>query len=573
MSRIPERVLQNIRDQINILEIVESKVTLKKYGQHYKGLCPFHSEKSPSFVVNVTKQFYHCFGCGNGGDVIKFLQEYDGLSFIEAVTNLANEIGIILKADETQESKELQDVYATLEIASNFYQQNLKQHTISAAAVHYLKQRGLNGLTAKLFNLGFAPDSWDNLYNELVKHKVNNNTAKTAGLIAYSEKSHKNYDRFRNRIIFPIRNVFGQVIGFGGRILDAKDEPKYLNSQENIAFNKGAELYGLFEHKSNIRKAKQVVVVEGYMDVIILAQHGLKNVVGTLGTACSIQHIKKLFKYANEIVFCFDGDDAGRKAAIKAMELSLALLGEGKRIKFLLLPQNCDPDSFVTKYGLSAFLAKLDDSLNLFDFMLKTLSLDLEDLASVEDKFSLISKAKEYIQQIANPILRQLMYNQLSEQVGIAITEDVEKTVKNSDEIKNYDKKYHLDNNLVKLLALLLYDRELLKIAPSSFSFNFNGQELYFSVRQALMQTQGLGIEDAITNIEPEFVKKLDLAKMREMVDLIPLDGREAEFLGCLNLLEKTNIEVLIQQLILKAKQNTISYDERVTLQELLSER
>ncbi|HYD33401.1 MAG TPA: DNA primase, partial [Methylophilaceae bacterium] len=345
---IPEAFIQELLNRVDIVDVVDRSVPLKKAGANYSACCPFHNEKSPSFTVSPTKQFYHCFGCGAHGTAIGFLMEHQGLSFVEAVQELAKSVGMIVPQEQRDTDQPQQKVMLglqeILQRASNYYRQELKK---SPRAIEYLKGRGLSGKIAARFQMGYAPAGWQNL--ESVFDNYQAEALKTAGLVVENEQGRR-YDRFRDRIMFPIHDQKGQVIGFGGRIMRTQGEddgPKYLNSPETPLFQKGQELYGLFLARKPIREAGRVLVVEGYMDVVALAQYGIEYAVAALGTATTPYHITKLMRQTDDIVFCFDGDAAGRKAAWRAAMNALPALTDGLKLSFLFLPKEHDPDSYV----------------------------------------------------------------------------------------------------------------------------------------------------------------------------------------------------------------------------------
>ena len=336
--------------RVDVVDVIERYVPLKRGGSNYLACCPFHSEKTPSFTVSPTKQFYHCFGCGAHGNAISFLMEYQGLGYVEAVKDLAESVGMKMPEFEAREKKAEAgpDLYAIMDQACDYYREQLKT---SPRAIEYLKGRGLTGRIAARFGIGYAPEGWQNL--ERVFPNYADKALKDAGLVIDAEGGRR-YDRFRDRIMFPILNQRGSVIAFGGRVL-GEGEPKYLNSPETPLFEKGQELYGLSQARPAIRAASRVIVVEGYMDVVALAQHEIEYAVATLGTATSPVHIQKLLRQTDEVVFCFDGDAAGRKAAWHALEISLSYLADNKAVRFLFLSPEHDPDSFVREEGGKAF--------------------------------------------------------------------------------------------------------------------------------------------------------------------------------------------------------------------------
>ena len=385
MALIPQSFIADLLNRVDIVDVVGQHVKLKKAGANYQGLCPFHSEKSPSFSVSPTKQFYHCFGCGAHGSAISFLMEYSGLGYVDAIEDLARSAGLDVPREErtandvarAQQAMALSEVMSA---AADWYRQQLKGNT---RAVEYLKGRGLTGEIAKRYALGYAPDGWQGL-EAVFGLYTNDEVAKTlveGGLMIQGEQSEgspiKRYDRFRDRIMFPIRNPKGQTIGFGGRILD-QGEPKYLNSPETPLFSKGNTLYGLFEARQAIRAQEYVLVCEGYMDVVALAQLGFPNAVATLGTACTANHVRMLLRQTDKVVFSFDGDSAGQRAAQRALEACLPLMSDDKEIRFLFLPTEHDPDSYVRAYGAAAFEKVIKEAMSISSFFFKTVSEDRE---------------------------------------------------------------------------------------------------------------------------------------------------------------------------------------------------
>lgn len=424
---IPSSFLQDLLNRVDIVDVVGRFVQLKKGGANFMGLCPFHNEKSPSFTVSPTKQFYHCFGCGAHGTAIGFLMEHAGLSFPEAVQELAQSVGLTvphepsmrggggggyggegssLPAASKSVTTALTDVMQT---ASDYYRKQLRGAT---NAIQYLKKRGLTGEIAMRFGLGYAPDGWQNLETAFEDYRAD--TLVDAGLVIVSEKTDaqgtaRRYDRFRERIMFPIRNVKGNVIGFGGRVLDS-GEPKYLNSPETPLFNKGSELYGLFEARLAIRDQKYALVVEGYMDVVALAQLGFPNAVATLGTACTPIHVQKLLRQTDTVVFSFDGDAAGRRAARRALEACLPHAADNRTIRFLFLPTEHDPDSYVREFGAEAFSDQVRRAMPLSQFLLNE-AIAGKELDQPEGRAKALFEAKPLLQALpANALRAQIMH-------------------------------------------------------------------------------------------------------------------------------------------------------------------
>ena len=413
---IPQSFIQDLLSRIDIVEVVDRYVKLKRSGANYSACCPFHTEKSPSFTVSPTKQFYHCFGCGAHGTAIGFMMEYGGMGFVDAVKDLAQSVGMQVPEEVRSEhaqrrAAEGPDLYGVLLQAAQYYRNQLKD---APRAIDYLKRRGLSGDIAKRFGIGYAPDGWQNL--EQVFPDYANKTLNAAGLVKQNEEGRR-YDVFRDRIIFPIVDVRGNIIGFGGRVL-GEGEPKYLNSPETAVFEKGRELYGLFQARRAIRDAGCVIVVEGYMDVVALAQAGIEYAVATLGTATTPVHVQKLLRQSDEVVFCFDGDAAGRRAAWRALENSLAQLADGKRVRFLFLPDGEDPDSYVRAHGKAAFEALLAEAEPLSRFLIDELRSNV-DINASEGRAKLMQQAKPLVKQIAAPMLSLLIRKELAQLAGV----------------------------------------------------------------------------------------------------------------------------------------------------------
>jgi DNA primase len=413
-GRIPQDFIDDLVQRADIVEVINSRVKLKKAGREYKAPCPFHNEKTPSFTVSPNKGFYHCFGCGAHGTALGFLMEFDRLEFPEAVEELAQSLGLEVPRDATAERQApISPVYDVLKQAANIYQQALKQHP---AAIEYLQGRGLSGETVAAFGIGYAPGGWDYLLRQFDDRAETRRTLKSAGLIAERDNGGY-YDRFRERIIFPIVDSRGRVVGFGGRII-GEGEPKYLNSPETPAFHKGRELYGFFDARRANRKLERVLVVEGYMDVVSLAQQGIDNAVATLGTATTPEHLRRLFRATPEVVFCFDGDRAGRDAAWRALQTSLPEMRDGRQVRFLFLPDGEDPDSVVRSEGRDAFTRRLDDTLPLSDYLFRELE-DRTDVDSMDGRARLAELAKPLIESVPQGVYRELLTERLATEIGL----------------------------------------------------------------------------------------------------------------------------------------------------------
>jgi DNA primase len=404
---IPRDFIDTLLARVDIVDVIDRRVPLKKAGQNYQACCPFHNEKTPSFTVSPTKQFYHCFGCGAHGTALGFLMEYEHMGFPDAVAALAQDVGLpVPESGEPERPKPPPALWDALEQATQFYKKQLKQ---TPRAINYLKQRGLTGTIAARYGIGYAPDG------SPLKQVFADYTADAlaaSGLVIDGERGR--YDRFRDRIMFPIRNIKGQIVGFGGRILD-QGEPKYLNSPETPLFHKGSELYGLFEARAAIKAAGRAIVVEGYMDVVALAQHGVEFAVAALGTATTPVHVRTLLRHTDRLVFAFDGDNAGRKAAWRALENALEALQDGKEVSFLFLPEGEDPDSTIRAIGHDAFLRLLDtETVPLSAFLVRELARDRK-LDSQEGRAALIKDAKPLLEKIAAPLLASLIRRQIAD--------------------------------------------------------------------------------------------------------------------------------------------------------------
>ncbi|ARO88665.1 DNA primase [Nitrosospira lacus] len=433
---ISQSFIQDLLNRVDIVDVIERDVPLRKAGTNYTACCPFHSEKTPSFTVTPTKQFYHCFGCGAHGSAIGFMMEYGGMNFVEAVSELAARVGMQVPVQESESFRpareagslssaatpdktqgtesSFQDLLEVMNIAARFYREQLKH---SKSAIAYLKKRGLTGEAAARFAVGYAPAGWQNLDAAFPDYaaKARTNLLVEAGLIIESDDG-KHYDRFRDRIMFPILDLKGRIVGFGGRVLE-QGEPKYLNSPETPLFQKGRELYNLFAARRPIREAGRVVMVEGYMDVVALSQHGIEYAVAALGTATTPFHIQKLLRQTDNVVFCFDGDKAGRKAAWRALEDSLAQLVDGKNIGFLFLPEGEDPDSYVRNFGKEAFEGLLKQALPLSVFLFRELSARV-DLTTSEGRAKLVQDTKPLLARVTAPGLALMLLKQLAEISG-----------------------------------------------------------------------------------------------------------------------------------------------------------
>ncbi|GKW50890.1 DNA primase [Halomonas sp. NCCP-2165] len=422
MGQIPQRFIDDLLARVDVVEVVGERVQLKKAGRNFSGLCPFHQEKTPSFTVSQDKQFYHCFGCGAHGNALRFLMEYDKLRFPEAVEQLAGRLGMEVPREGADDpraqarERKRQEGVNLLELAASFFRERLKMPEAQAAR-GYLERRGLSPEVQGDFGIGYAPDAWEGLKRHLSERGVPESVQVEYGLLVHREESGRTYDRFRDRVIFPIRDFKGRTIAFGGRVLgDAK--PKYLNSPESPVFHKGRELYGLYEARQANRQLERLVIVEGYMDVVALAQFGIRNAVATLGTSTSEEHLQRLFRLVGEVVFCFDGDRAGRQAASRALETVLPQMIDGRQARFLFLPEGEDPDTLVRREGPEAFEDRITCASPLSEFLFEEAGRG-RDLARVEDRERFATTVLKALEKLPEGVLKSLLLGELAKRTGV----------------------------------------------------------------------------------------------------------------------------------------------------------
>jgi DNA primase len=415
-GRIPDSFLDDLLARVDIVEVIGARVPLKRQGREYSARCPFHDERSPSFTVSPTKQFYHCFGCGAHGTALRFLMEYDRLEFLDAVEDLARRVGVEVPRDTRQQHQrgEFDALYGTCEAAARFFQQQLAQ---SSKANRYLEQRGVDAETRQRFSIGYAPPGWDAIRTALGGDQERLALLEKVGLLSRNDSGHV-YDKFRDRVIFPIHDRRGRVIAFGGRVLEKDDGPKYLNSPETPLFHKGRELYGLWQVRQAHSKIPRLIVVEGYMDVVALFQFGVTTAVATLGTATTPDHAELLFRNSADVYFCFDGDRAGRGAAWKALESVLPRMKDGRQANFLFLPDGEDPDSMLRRHGAAGFDAVLAQALPLSEFFFSEMSSDIR-LGTLDGRARLVERCRPMLAQIPDGAFRDLMEQRLGELTGI----------------------------------------------------------------------------------------------------------------------------------------------------------
>jgi len=466
-GRIPQHFIDELLSRIDIVDIVDAYVPLKKGGKNHQACCPFHDEKTPSFTVSQQKQFYHCFGCGANGTAISFLMEYLHMGFVEAIEDLASRAGMEIPREALQASpsnNKTTELYELMELVTQFYCRQLRQHPEASKAVDYLKNRGISGEIAAEYELGFAPSGWDNLMKELGRSDESSKRLASIGAVIEKEQAGY-YDRFRDRITFPIRDQRGRAIGLGGRVL-GDDKPKYLNSPETPIFHKGKELYGLYQARKVLKDIDCLFVVEGYMDVIALAQFGIANVVASLGTAATTEHLEKMFRITGKVIFCFDGDEAGKKAAWRALENSLPLLKDGRQVYFMFLPEGEDPDTFVRSNGKEAFLeTKMRTPLS--EFLFNSLNKDI-DLHSLEGRSEMVNKILPYFGKLPSDPYKDILLQELSKMTHYDV-EDIQHRLSTSSPVSNHKQAFKKPVNgsnkgiekISFLIRCLLHEPEL----------------------------------------------------------------------------------------------------------------
>jgi DNA primase len=581
-GRIPESFIESVLAKTDLVVLIQESVKLKKSGANYSACCPFHQEKTPSFTVSAVKQFYHCFGCGAHGDAIRFLMEYEHLHFVEAIEKLALRAGLSVPrtVEDEVKIKNRLEMTTLLNQAAHFYAEQLKHHPEGKEAIEYLKKRGLTGKTAKQFELGYAPSGWDNVISHFHHRAEAISLLEQTGLIIQHE-SKRYYDRFRHRILFPIRDPKGQVIGFGGRVLD-NSQPKYLNSPETPVFQKSYCLYGIYEILKSRQKWERAIVVEGYFDVVMLAQHGVFGSVATLGTAITPYHLQQLFQRVNEVVFCFDGDPAGQAAAWKALQLVLPLLTEGRQARFAFLPSNEDPDSYVRRVGKENFLALLHAGASTADFLFSHLVQETPP-DSIDNRAKIATMAKSLIEQIPASIFREMMFEQLATLVSSSpqvVRGEKAWRKKGYDPQPKKRMKSTLPppkvNSLVMLsIAILLRQPELAgRIAEISSEWEGKeGEEAYVlrAVLTLLQEAGDLTSADLQEWLTGQVLDRSALNDCIRKVALIPEGGLEAELTGALRQISAIGQEEFTAQLLQKAKTSHLSADEKRRLREMLS--
>lgn len=557
MASIPNEFIDELINRVDIYDVVSPRVSLKKAGKDYSGLCPFHNENSPSFTVSQQKQFFHCFGCGKNGSAIGFLMEYEGLDFVDAVKDLAQMAGMevpLAKSNKPQISKNL---YAVTEKAARIFQHQLKDNE---ATITYLKNRGISGPTAKVFQIGYAKDAWDGIMKRFDFQE--HNLLAESGLTTNND-SGKVYDKFRNRLMFPIHDRRGRVIAFGGRAIEADQKPKYLNSPETPLFHKGNELYA-FHLARKHSDDNFILVVEGYMDVVALFENGVKNAVATLGTATSAQHIQNLFKVWDKIIFCFDGDRAGKQAAAKALETALPQYLDHKTISFLFLPDGQDPDSFVFEQGEQAFRELCDQAKPLSEFLIENISNDIAT-DTIDGQAQLFHKAQEPLNRLPKGAFRQMMMKRIETLTQHQFKKQAQVRPKRQQESSKSPVK--------KIISLLVNLPTLHKLIPETLdlhAFQFKGVEIIDRIVEICQSQPHISTAALIEHFRnASFFQHL--APLSKHYDHLDNDQKTLEFKDLMNHLLKKAQQKEIDALREKQMQSGLTIEEKQQLVNLLT--
>lgn len=589
-GKIPQSFIDELVNRVDIVDVIDGRVQLKKTGRDYSACCPFHNEKTPSFTVSQNKQFYHCFGCGAHGTAIGFLMEYDHLSFVDSVEELASMVNMEVPREALQAAADpmIEKLYKIMEKATAYYQQQLKEHPDAQRAADYLKQkRGMSGEIAAEFRVGFAPSGWNSLLPALGQDSLQ--TLIQAGLLVDKNKN-SSYDRFRNRIMIPIRDRRGRVIAFGGRLLEgdasgntssenakATEGPKYLNSPETPIFHKGRELYGMYDARKALRNPQKMLVVEGYMDVLALAQHEIRNVVATLGTATTSDHLESLYRVVPEVIFCFDGDRAGRDAAWRALENALPILKDGRQAAFLFLPDGEDPDSLVHKEGQAAFEARLDEAMPLSEFMVKTLSKQV-DASTIDGRARLVTLAQPLIKKLPDGIFRHMMNKRLEEVARLSPGKLHKSPLKNKGRYtankKTPDSRYSYEwNSIRKAIVLLILNPEFaqhIEALDPLKNITMPGADVLLHLLENLREEPHLSTTVIMQRWadKPEGKHLFNLVRMAEKE--LPATGENSlqEFLDAINKLQAQQFEQRYFEL--KDRADDLTDSEKIEYKQLL---
>ena len=581
-GRISRQFIDDLLARVDIVDIVDSRVPLKKAGKNYQACCPFHNEKSPSFTVSQDKQFYHCFGCGEHGSAISFLMEFDRLDFVDAIEELASYCGVEVVREENNATpaeqrrqqevyQQKQDDYELMDQISRFYQQQLKVAADKEIAVNYLKGRGLSGEVVKRFGIGYISDAWDGMMKSYSRNGEANQQLVDLGMAIQGDKS-RPYDRFRGRIMFPIRDKRGRVIGFGGRVL-GDQKPKYLNSPETRVYHKGQELYGLYEAKQANKTLERLVVVEGYMDVVALAQHGVDYAVASLGTATTSEQLQTMFRTVKEVICCYDGDRAGRDAAWRAMENALPLIRDGFALKFVFVPDGEDPDSLIRQQGQQAFEEILDEAMPLSKFLFDKF-LEDNPVNSMEEKVALIDKLQPYIHKLPDSILKNAIIEEMASHFGVTSEKRLLELQKiNANPIKKIVRKSTKITPVRLAIALLLEHPHIVKsLGDISVlqSLTIPGVDLLTQLLGLCQQNPAIKTAQLLEYFRDTEEGK-QLAKLMCWQHHIEAEAAQDVFLDSIEKLLNNFVEQRAEFLLQKARTGQMSKQEKQELQAILN--
>lgn len=565
-NHIPREFIQLLLSRVELVDLIDGRVPLrKKSGNNYFACCPFHTEKSPSFSVSQAKQFYYCFGCGAHGNAIDFLMQYDRLAFPEAVETLAKQIGLEIPRETTATSQTVShhNLYELLATITKFYQAELRH---SEPAINYLKKRGISGTLAKDFQLGFAPPGWDHVLQTFGKTPPLKQQLLETGMLIKKDDGGF-YDRFRERIMFPIHDRRGRIIGFGGRILE-KGEPKYLNSPETAIFQKGHELYGLHQALHLHRQLQRILIVEGYMDVIALFQHGITYAVATLGTATTAHHLQRLFRYTAEIIFCFDGDQAGRTAAWRALLVILPIMRDGIQVRFMFLPDGEDPDTLIRKENKDAFTKRIEAASPLSNFFFQTLSTQA-DLTTLDGRARFVKLATEHLNPLPPSIFQQMMLEELAKRARIDISQL--KPVSKTSPRRPKPLKARTPSALRLAITLLVQHPSLIHCLTEPLApLDKPGFSLLLELIEFTKKNPDLTTGALLEHWRDRDEGKL-LAKLAQTEHMLSPTAIQNEFVGALKRLKKLAREQTIEYLLVKAAQENLAPEEKQRLNELIT--
>ncbi len=582
-GRISRQFIDDLLARADIVELVDGRVPLKKAGKNYQACCPFHNEKSPSFTVSQDKQFYHCFGCGEHGNAISFLMEFDRLDFVDAIEELASHCGIEVVREENNASpaeqrrqqqvyQQKQDDYELMKQVSRFFQQQLKVATDKETAINYLKNRGLSGEVVKRFGIGYISDAWDGMMKIFSPQGKSNQQLVDLGMAIQGDKN-RPYDRFRGRIMFPISDKRGRVIGFGGRVL-GDEKPKYLNSPETRVYHKGQELYGLYEAKQANKNLKRLVVVEGYMDVVALAQHGVDYAVASLGTATTFEQLQTMFRTVKEVICCYDGDRAGRDAAWRAMENALPLIRDGFSLKFVFVPDGEDPDSLIRKQGQDAFEEILDKAMPLSKFLFEHL-MGQVDMSSLEGRAALVESFQPYLAKLPDSVLKDAIINEIANNFGTGSEQFLVKMAKKTKTEASVKKpKRSTKITPVRLAIALLLEHPHIVNELGDVSvlepLNIPGVDLLTQLLKLCQQNPQIKTAQLLECFRDTTQGK-QLAKLMCWQHHVEADAAADVFLDSIEKLLNNFVEQRTEFLLQKARINQITAQERQELQAILN--